>query len=118
MNEGEADRIFQKAFRAWLERQLNDDSPGLRRAFARIAHGANWGNTSAIDSLQYAARMLIDSRDYTALWKRESFPREEQLDSLATVALGFAALCADPRNVNDPLHRHVRAAIAFSEAVQ
>src|SRR5215469_23654 len=35
--EQEAARIYQKAFRSWLERSLNEDSPGLRRAFARLA---------------------------------------------------------------------------------
>jgi ATP-dependent exoDNAse (exonuclease V) beta subunit len=42
LSEQEANRLYRRAFRAWLEAQLSGESPGLRRAFARLAYRESW----------------------------------------------------------------------------
>ena len=42
LSEQESARLYQRAFRGWLERRLSEPSPGLRRAFARLAWRDSW----------------------------------------------------------------------------
>jgi len=37
-----SERIFRAAFRAWMEKKLGQSSPGLKRAFARMAWRDSW----------------------------------------------------------------------------
>src|SRR5215470_13252972 len=80
--EQEAARIYQKAFRSWLERRLNQDSPGLRRAFARLAWRDAWDDSSALEQLQATGWKLVEWRDYPAEWRSDPFSRHEEIDTL------------------------------------
>ncbi len=114
LGEQEAGRLYQKAFRAWLERRLGADSPGLRRAFARLAWRDSWDDAPAIDQLQWAGRKLVEWRDYPAPWRRDPFPREEEIDTLIRMAADLAALSSRPRRVTDYLYQGLAPARAFS----
>ncbi len=105
LNEAEANRLYASAFRAWLERRLNQSSPGLERAFARLAWRDTWDNTPPLDQLQWAGKNLIDWRDYPAMWRREPFAREEELRTLLRQAREVAEMSARPRRVTDPLYK-------------
>src|SRR5438132_5723949 len=48
LSEPEANRLYQQAFRSWLERRLNEPSPALRRAFARLARRDSWDDSPAL----------------------------------------------------------------------
>jgi ATP-dependent helicase/nuclease subunit A len=108
LTEQEAARIFQQSFRAWLERQLNRDSPGLRRAFARMAWPDPWIESSPFERLQRAAWNLLEWRDYTAGWRREPFARTEEIDTLARMVRDLADLSSHPRRVDDNLYIALR----------
>jgi ATP-dependent exoDNAse (exonuclease V) beta subunit len=82
LSEGEADRLRNRAFRSWLEHQLNQDSPALRRALSRLAHRDSWESGSPIEQLRFAARGLLDWRDFPAPWERRPWNREEDIDAL------------------------------------
>ncbi len=108
LGEQEAVRLYQKAFRAWLERRLDEDSPGLRRAFARLAWRDSWRDSTddppAIDRLQWAGLKLAEWRDYPAAWRREPFSRSEEIDTLVRMVGELAALSSHPRRVTDFLY--------------
>jgi ATP-dependent helicase/nuclease subunit A len=104
LNEPEAARLYQKAFRAWLERRLDEDSPGLRRAFARLAWRDSWDDSPAIDQLQREGWKLVEWRDYPAPWRREPFSRAEEIDTLVRMVNELAALSSHPRRVTDFLY--------------
>lgn len=110
LNEQEAGRLYQAAFRAWLERRLNEDSPGLRRAFARLAWRDSWDESAPLEQLQWAGRKLVEWRDYPAPWRRESFAREEEIRSIVTRVRELAELSAHPRRVADNLYRSLAPA--------
>ena len=56
LSEPEANRLYQQAFRAWLEHRLNEPSPALRRAFARLARRDSWDDSPAMERLAAAGR--------------------------------------------------------------
>src|SRR5579883_389287 len=123
LNEQESARLYQRAFRAWLERQLNEESPGLRRAFARLAWRDSWDDTPPIEQLQFAGKKLIEWRDYTAAWKRVEFARNEEIDTLVRLVRELAEASAAPRRVTDNLYkalapaRHLAGWIEQAESV-
>ena len=105
LNEQESARLYQRAFRAWLERQLNEESPGLRRAFARLAWRDSWDDTPPVEQLQFAGKKLIEWRDYTTPWQREAFPRNEEIDTVVRLVRELAEASARPRRVTDNLYK-------------
>ncbi len=117
LNESESDRIYQRAFRAWMERRLNEDSPGLKRAFARLAFRDSWDDTPPIEQLQYAGRKLIEWRDYGQRWARDDFARDPEINELLAAARELAGMSARPRRVNDNLYVGTAPARLFTASV-
>jgi ATP-dependent helicase/nuclease subunit A len=104
LSEQEAYRIYKRSFRTWLEARLNEDSPGLRRAFARLAWRDSWDDSPALDQLERTGWKLVEWRDYPALWRRDSFARESEIDTLARMTRDMAEMSRQPRRVNDDLY--------------
>src|SRR5580658_2663042 len=110
LTEQESARLYRRAFRAWLEKRLDEDSPGLRRAFARLSWRDGWEDSSALDQLQRAGWKLVEWRDYPAPWRRDAFDREGEIDTLARMTGDLAALSSRPRRVTDDLFRGLEPA--------
>jgi len=104
LSEQEANRLYQRSFRAWLERRLAEPSPGLRRAFARLAWRDSWDDSPPLEQLQYAGRKLVEWRDYPAAWRREPFSRDEEIGTVLRMARELAELSSRPRRVTDNLY--------------
>ena len=104
LSEQEASRLYQRAFRTWLERRLSEPSPGLRRAFARLAWRDSWDDSPPLEQLQYAGRKLVEWRDYPASWRREPFSRDEEIGTVLRMARELAELSSRPRRVTDNLY--------------
>jgi ATP-dependent exoDNAse (exonuclease V) beta subunit len=104
LSEPESKRVYRQAFRSWLERQLNRESPGLRRAFARLAHREAWSDSPPLEQLQHAGWRLVEWRDHTSPWRREPFAREEEIGTLVRMVREVAAASDRPRRVNDNLY--------------
>jgi ATP-dependent helicase/nuclease subunit A len=120
LTDQESGRLHRKAFRAWLEQRLDEDSPGLRRAFARLSWRDGWEDSSAIDQLQRAGWKLVEWRDYPAPWRRDPFDREAEIDTLARITRDLSALSSRPRRVTDDLFRGLapaRALAAWTEQI-
>jgi ATP-dependent helicase/nuclease subunit A len=115
LNEQEANRIYGRAFRAWLERKLNEDAPGLRRAFARLANSSS--GLPPLEQLQHAGWKLIEWRDYTTPWRREPFAREEEIHTLIRMARELAERSSRPRRVTDNLYLSLRPVHWFVESL-
>lgn len=86
LNEQQAARLRDRAFRWWFEKRLDEDSPALRRALLRIAGG----RSTASEQLKYAARELIEWRDYPEDWLRLDWDRRGAIDHLAQTVLETA----------------------------
>jgi len=84
VSEQESARLFERAFRGWIEHRLNESSPGLRRALVRLAwRDIHDGNRPPMEQLEFAARSLLEWRDYPAPWERIHFDRTAEIDRLA-----------------------------------
>lgn len=105
LNDPQSGRLYQSAFRAWLERRLDSDSPGLRRAFARLSWRDSWDDSPPLEQLQWAGRKLVEWRDYPTAWRREPFAREEEIRSMLSRVRELAEMSARPRRVTDLLYR-------------
>jgi ATP-dependent helicase/nuclease subunit A len=112
------DRIFRAAFRAWLEKKLGQSSPGLKRAFARMACRDSWDDTPPIEQLMFAGRKLIEWRDYTTPWRRDPFAREREIDELVEAVRDLAAMSSRPRRVTDNLFRALMPARFLAETIE
>jgi ATP-dependent helicase/nuclease subunit A len=114
LTEQESGRLYRRAFRSWLERRLDEDSPGLRRAFARLSWRDGWEDSSALDQLQRAGWKLVEWRDYPAPWRRDAFAREAEIDTLARMTRDLAASSSRPRRVTDDLFKGLEPARALA----
>jgi len=104
LSEQESSRLYQRSFRTWLERRLAEPSPGLRRAFARLAWRDSWDDSPPLEQLQYAGRKLVEWRDYPAPWRREAFARDEEIGTVLRMSRELADLSSRPRRVTDNLY--------------
>ena len=99
LNEQHASRLFERAFRAWFEKQLSAGSPGLQRALVRLAWRDSFDSASPMEQLQFAARKLIEWRDHPTPWRRVPFERERAIDGLVEhlkLIAEAASRCAKP----------------------
>ena len=104
LSEQESSRLYQRAFRTWLERRLAEPSPGLRRA-SPASHGAipgtilrpsnncstpaeNWWSGAITPPLGVASRLLAMKKS----------------DTVLRMARELAELCSRPRRVTDNLY--------------
>jgi ATP-dependent exoDNAse (exonuclease V) beta subunit len=117
LSEPEANRLYQRSFRAWLERKLGESSPGLKRAFARLAWRDTWDNSPPMEQLMYAGRKLVEWRDYPAAWRREPFAREEEIRTLLRKAREVADQSSRPRRVTDNLYRGLQPVRLLMQAI-
>jgi ATP-dependent exoDNAse (exonuclease V) beta subunit len=113
-----SERIFRAAFRAWMEKKLGQSSPGLKRAFARMAWRDSWDDTPPIEQLMYAGRKLIEWRDYTTPWRRDAFAREREIDGLVTAARDLADMSSRARRTTDNLYRALAPARWLADAIE
>ncbi|HTW64231.1 MAG TPA: UvrD-helicase domain-containing protein [Bryobacteraceae bacterium] len=82
LSQEQAARLYERAFRAWMQRKLGAGAPALRRALVRLAWRDSFDGTSPIEQLQYAAWKLIEWRDHPAPWRKVQFNRAAEIDRL------------------------------------
>jgi ATP-dependent helicase/nuclease subunit A len=110
LSEQQAVRIYERAFRAWIQKKLADGTPALRRALVRLAWRDSFDSGSPIDQLQYAAWKLIEWRDHPEPWRQVPFDRDHQIDQLieqVKLIADAASRCPKP---TDNLARSLRPA--------
>ncbi len=78
LTEGQARRLFDEAFEAWLQRQLEEPPEGVRRSLRRASRGFRPGDVDEdgpIERLRRAGWDLTEWRDFRGTWTREPFDR-------------------------------------------
>jgi ATP-dependent exoDNAse (exonuclease V) beta subunit len=102
--EAQADRLYARAFRAWLQHALENPPEGLRRALRRSS-APSFGTPEGgpIDRLRRAGRLLAEWRDFPAPWKRPAFDRRREIDRLVTALHRLADLTASAASPRDNL---------------
>ena len=113
LNEQQAARIYERAFRAWMERKLGEGASGLRRALVRLAWRDSYDAASPIEQLRYAAWKLIEWRDHPAPWRKVEFRRETEIDRLVDQVRLIAEAAARCKKTNDNLVKSLQPAQAL-----
>ncbi len=90
--EDEAPRLFNRAFRSWIEEQLESMPPGLRRELARLTAGPWSPRPPPLERLRDTALRLVEWRDFPSSWRRPDFDREGRLVDLAARVERLAGL--------------------------
>ena len=105
LTEPQASRLYDRAFRAWLQEALREPPEGLRRALRRTAAPSFGGGAAdgPIDRLRKAGRSLAEWRDFPAAWRRPVFAREREIDRLVADLHRLAGLTAAASSTRDNL---------------
>src|SRR4051794_7907275 len=85
LTDTQADRVYGRAFRAWLQEALKSPREGLRRALRRTSAPSFGGGAEGggpIDRLRTAGRSLADARDCPRPWARPPFDRGAEIHRL------------------------------------
>ena len=106
LTEPQAERLFDRAFREWFQRQLESPSEGVRRALRRLPSA--WSpyaddEDGPVERLRRAGKELLQWRDLRAPWRREPFDRDVDVKRCVDELCAFADLTAQASWSGDPL---------------
>ena len=118
LSEQQSSRIYDRAFRAWIQRKLGDGAPALRRALVRLAWRDSFDGASPIEQLQYAAWKLIEWRDHPKPWRTVEFEREAEVDRLVEQVRLIAEAASRCSKRNDNLVKSLRPAQALGTWIE
>lgn len=82
LEPGQQEKLFDRAFRSWFQKSLDESSPALRRALIRPI--PSWMNSTPTERLRYAGKQLLEWRDYPAPWTLPDWDRNTVIDELIT----------------------------------
>src|SRR5581483_12110555 len=110
LTEPRQQQLFDTAFGAWLNAQLEDPPEGVRRALRRSVWSRDGrdNDDGPIDRLRAAARELAEWRDFTAPWRRDPFDRDAELARALDRLHALAALTERATSIRDPLYYDTR----------
>jgi ATP-dependent exoDNAse (exonuclease V) beta subunit len=118
LTEMQSDRLYARAFRAWLQEALKDPPEGIRRALRRTsAPSFGQGEDGPIDRLRRAGRLLAEWRDFPAPWKRVPFDRRAEISRLVEALHRLANLSASPSSQRDNLFLDLDAVRRLSRQI-
>ncbi|RPI56095.1 MAG: ATP-dependent deoxyribonuclease subunit A, partial [Acidobacteria bacterium] len=114
LTEGQGQRLYDEAFRRWMEDQLADPPEGVRRSLRRPSF-SGFGAQPEFDDgpigrISHAGWELIQWRDFEGGWTRHPFDRRSRIDTLAAQLSDFVQLLANPANPYDNLFYDSRLA--------
>ena len=82
----DAQRVFARVFRRWIEQRLSAPSAALNRALARLAWRVDRDGAEPLDELRKAAWNLTEWRDFDAPWDKRGFARDVHMGTLISTA--------------------------------
>ena len=100
LSETEAPRLFNRVFKSWIERKLNEMPTALSRALARLSVRRS-GQLGPLDRLRDEAWRLAERRDFTQPWEIRTFNRNREIGDLLEKAIELATAserCSNPRD--------------------
>ena len=100
LSETEAPRLFNRVFKSWIERKLNEMPTALSRALARLSVRRS-GQLGPLDRLRDEAWRLVERRDFTQPWEIRTFNRNREITDLLEKAIALATAsgrCSNPRD--------------------
>jgi superfamily I DNA/RNA helicase len=121
LSEGQAQRLFEEAFAAWFEGQLEDPPEGVRRSLRRASRGIRPHDADGdgpMERLRRAAFELAEWRDFPTPWTRPAFDRAAAVASLVERVHACASLSAGPSYQGDNLFVDTAAVRRLSQELR
>ena len=122
LTEPQAKRLYERAFRAWLQESLRQPPEGVRRALRRSAGPAfsagGIEDSGPIGRLQSAGWDLVEARDYPAPWHRPSWNRLSEIQRLVDGLHQLSDLSAAAASKNDNLFYDLDAVRRLSRQIR
>jgi ATP-dependent helicase/nuclease subunit A len=119
LTQPQSDRLYDRAFGAWLQEELRDPPEGLRRALRRTNAPVFLESPGgAVDRLRRAGRLLAAWRDFDAPWQRPSFDRPGAIASAVSSLHRLADLTAAPASARDNLFLDTDAVRRLSRQIR
>ena len=116
LTDDQAERLYGRAFRAWLQAQLTDPPPGIRRSLCRPSRFGD--ENGPIERLQQAGWSLAGWRDFPGEWRTEPFERERAIDMLIAQLHALADLSENPTHRGDNFFLDTRGLRRLSDEVR
>jgi len=113
--DSDAQRMFARLFRRWIEGRLANPSPVLKRCFLRLSVSTEEGR-DPLRAIRDTAWRLIEWRDHPAPWEARSFDRATLMAPVLDRArrlIDLRARCARP--TYDALYQSLRPVADFLE---
>jgi ATP-dependent helicase/nuclease subunit A len=119
LTEPQADRLYTRAFRFWLQQSMQKPPDGLRRALRRTSAPSFHGGDSngPIDRLRTAGRTLAEWRDFPLPWQRPAFDRAGQINRLVAALHALAERSARASSERDNLYIDTGAVRRLSQQI-
>jgi ATP-dependent exoDNAse (exonuclease V) beta subunit len=121
LTEPQADRLYSRAFHAWLEEALQNPPEGVRRALRRTSAPsfmAGSDTSGPVDRLRTAGYTLAAQRDFPAPWSRPPFDRTAEIDRLVAALHRLAKVSAAPSYARDNLFIDLDAVRRLSRQIE
>ncbi len=110
IDEEETADLFDRAFRAWVERRLEAMPEGLQRALSRLAVRRSPDGSTPLDQLRSEAAKLLDWRHYPESWSRRPFDRRAAVEACLSEVADLAQIYRDCPSPYDSLRRGIESA--------
>ena len=120
LTEPQAEALYARAFRAWLQESLENPPDGVRRALRRTSAPSFHGGDSdgPIDRLRSAGRALAEAREFPHPWVRPPFDRVSEIDRLVANLHSLADLTATRSSDRDNLYLDTDAVRRLSRQIR
>ncbi len=118
LSEEEAPRLYEQAYKSWIQAELNSMPEALRRTLARLATWRSWPPVSALDRIRDAGWNFIEWRDFSQPWRRDPFDRRAEIDRLVEIVSIVAEMSARCRYQNDYLRKSLTPTRVFKQSVE
>jgi len=114
LDEAAAERLYTRAFDAWIQEALGRMPDGLRRALSRAAAGNSREDAGPLEQIRTAGWALVQWRDFPERWRRGDFNQREEIDRLLPDVDALSRMAESCRIVSDPLRKHLRCVVDFA----
>jgi ATP-dependent exoDNAse (exonuclease V) beta subunit len=106
LTEGQAERLFDEAFRAWFHQHLEEPPEGMRRSLRRASRGFRPGEVDEdgpMERLRRAGFDLTQWRDFRCEWTRPVFDRHAAAAEIVGLVHALAEISEAPSYRGDNL---------------
>jgi ATP-dependent exoDNAse (exonuclease V) beta subunit len=118
IDEVQAARLYDRAFDAWIQRNLQSMPEGLRRTLSRASIENSTEDDGPLDRLRRAGAALVAWRDFRQRWRRKPLDRSEDIRQLIRGIEDLARVAAACTVSNHPVRKHLQCAVDFVARLQ